>query len=154
LEPLTVHEIRALAHDLRLVQFHAGDRIIEQGQPGSSLFVVALGTLEVLARQKGGHDLLINRLWRGSVFGEFALLMGAKRTATVRALTDGYLYEIAKEQLQPVLAARPQLITDLSELMANRQVETALKSQRQGATEQRAESFSRRIRSFVLGAAR
>jgi CRP-like cAMP-binding protein len=151
-EPLTADEIRALAQNLRLVQCHAGDRIIEQGQPGSSLFVVASGTLEVLARQQGGHDLLINRLWTGSVFGEFALLMGAERTATVRALTDGCLYEIAKDQIQPILAARPQLITDLSVLMANRQAETAEKTQQQTATEQRAENFSRRIRTFVLGA--
>lgn len=139
LKPLMDRELTRLAERAKRVTFGPHDRVVVEGQPGSSLFVVASGTVEVLVRS-GGQDLAVGTLDSGAVFGEAALLTGVSRTATVRALGHVVLYEIDKEALEPILAQRPQLVVDLSLLMASRQG--------QAKTPDAASSFTRLIKSF------
>ena len=87
----------------------------------------------------------------GMVFGEFALLTGEERTATVRAVCEVLLYEISKEALQPIIEARPQLIVELSLLMAERLSERRNAIERHMQEEERVKSLASRIRRFVLG---
>jgi CRP-like cAMP-binding protein len=150
-KPLTDDEIWELARMAHLIRCRPFDRVVVQGQPGASLFVVASGTLEVLVRQKDGPDLSINSLEPGSVFGETALLMGGERTATVRTVGEAVVYEISKAHLEPIIKARPQLIVELSVLMANRQADTMEKYQQRDSRQEQVKSFSQRIRSFLLG---
>jgi len=150
-KPLLDDEIRELAHMARLMRCRPFDRVITQGQPGASLFVVASGTLEVLIQQPDGRALSLNKLEPGSVFGETALLMGGERTATVRAVGEAVLYEIGKAGLQPIIEARPELIIELSVLMANRQADTAEQYQQYAATHEQVKSITQRMRSFLLG---
>jgi hypothetical protein len=120
LRPLMDRELARLARAAQRATFGPHDRIVVEGQPGSSLFVVASGTAEVLVR-RDGRDVPVGTLESGAVFGEAALLTGVPRTATVRSVDDVVLYEIDKGALEPILAQRPQLIVDLSLLMASRQ---------------------------------
>lgn len=150
LKPLTDREVHKLATKARRVVFGPLDRIVIQGEKGSSLFLVESGCVEVMVRQEDGHDLTVATLEEGAVFGEFALLTGADRTATVRAVDEVALYEISKEALQPIIEARPQLVVELSMLMASRQVEK--RDRISQANEERTRSLASRVRRFLLGA--
>lgn len=138
-KPLMDRELARLAQRAKRVTFGPHDRVVVAGQPGSSLFIVASGTVEVLVRN-GGQDVAVGTLESGAVFGEAALLTGVTRTATVRSLDHVVLYEIDKAALEPILAQRPQLVVDLSLLMASRQG--------QAKTPDTAPSFASRIKSF------
>jgi hypothetical protein len=140
-KPLMEREIAQLARRAKPGYFGPFDRVVVEGQPGSSLFVLASGTIEVLVRQSG-RDVPVGTLGSGAVFGETALLTGTERSATVRALDEVVVYEIDRTALEPVLAARPQLVTDLSLLMASRQVRDSAPSP---------EGFAARIRAFFFG---
>jgi CRP-like cAMP-binding protein len=151
LKPLTDREVHKLATKSRRVVFGPLDRIVIQGEKGSSLFLVESGSVEVMVRKEDGRDWTVATLEPGAVFGEFALLTGAERTATVRAVEEVTLYEISKEALQPIIEARPQLVVELSMLMASRQVER--RDRMAQANEERTRGIASRIRRFILGGA-
>ena len=148
-KPLMDRELRKLAQRARRVVYGPLDRVVVQGQHDASMFVVASGAVEVLVRQPDGRDMPITTLEAGAVFGEIALLTGEERSATVRAVDEVVLYEIAKEALQPIIEARPQLVVELALLMATRRAyerETTERTQ----DDERTQSLAGRIRRFFL----
>ena len=64
-----------------------GERIIEEGAPGDSLFIVLAGELEVTKRD-GDRDIVLATRTAGEFIGEMSLLEQAPRTASVRAVRD------------------------------------------------------------------
>jgi CRP-like cAMP-binding protein len=70
----------------------------------------------------------------GDCFGEMSLLTGERRRATVFAQTDCEVVEIGKAILARSLKENPALLSQLSELLARRQVETEgiLAAEKQG----------------------
>jgi small-conductance mechanosensitive channel/CRP-like cAMP-binding protein len=113
-----------LEQKMRERLFRRGATIVRQGEPGSSLFVLAEGALDVVL-DRDGEEAPLGRLVPGDVFGELALLTGQPRSATVRAATDAVVYEVAKEHLDPVLRHRPELAEGLAVAVANRQARNA-----------------------------
>jgi CRP-like cAMP-binding protein len=148
-EVLSTREIEELAASVRPIELGPVERIIVQGRKGSSLFVVAEGSLEVLVRQKDGADVPVATLEKGAVFGEMSLLTGAPRSATVRSVDPAVVYEIGHHQLAPVLEKRPGAIDELAALMAPRLRATAAASQRH-ALERRGATLAKKIRAFML----
>jgi CRP-like cAMP-binding protein len=63
-------------------------------------------------------------LREGDCFGEMSLLTGEKRTATVRAEHDCAVLEISKPVMADLLRDSPDCLTSLSELLAQRKLET------------------------------
>ena len=49
----------------------------------------------------------MGRVRAGDFFGEVSLLTGEPRSATVTAVTDCVVYEIRKQDFEPLLKARP-----------------------------------------------
>lgn len=87
---LSLEHLVLLSHSLEERTYAAGDVIIWQGERGDHLFIIESGEVEVVARDSETGTLrVLNRLHTGDYFGEIALLEeGARRTATVRAVTD------------------------------------------------------------------
>jgi predicted acylesterase/phospholipase RssA len=93
----------------------AGDVLVREGDPGDSLYVVASGRLEVSVE---GEPVRI--LSRGDVVGELALLTTRPRTATVRAVRDSELAVIGRDAFQELLAAHPEVLAEVVELLIER----------------------------------
>jgi small-conductance mechanosensitive channel/CRP-like cAMP-binding protein len=104
--------------------FRRGATIVQQGEPGTSLFILAEGALDVMLEQDGTETPL-NRLVPGDVFGEMSLLAGQPRSATIRAATDVVAFEIAKEHLDGILQRRPELAEGLAAIIAARHARNA-----------------------------
>jgi hypothetical protein len=149
-EPLSDEELKQLAATVRPIELGPMERIILQGKAGSSLFVLADGSLEVLVRQQDGYDLAVATLDHGAVFGEMSLLTGEPRSATVRSIDAALVYEIGQQQFAPILRSRPAVIDALAALMERRMrataaANTAYEDARGGR------SLGGAIRSFFLG---
>lgn len=154
LSPLLDEECRQLATTARLVHFGPHDRVVLQGQEGSSLFVVHQGTLDVVFRQPDGTDVRIAELHPGDVFGELALLTGKPRTATVQSVEEVTLVEISRDDLLPILDKRRALVDELSMLLASRQAQLQSATDRaQKGTDDEQGLFARLITGFFFGAA-
>lgn len=77
----------------------AGSIIFEEGDAGDTLFVIGSGSVEVL---RGGERLKV--LHEADYFGELAVLTGAARNATIRALSDCLLLRLERSDFHQVLA--------------------------------------------------
>jgi small-conductance mechanosensitive channel/CRP-like cAMP-binding protein len=107
----------------RLNHFGRGERMIEEGNDGDSMFVLLRGAAEVSVA-KNGSKIPVATLRSGDCFGEMSLLTGEKRSATVRAEKDCYVIEITKSVMSDILHDTPECLTQLSEILAQRKIET------------------------------
>jgi len=73
----------------KILNFHKGDILIAQGSDGEAAYLIQDGWLEIDRKQRGKRRFT-TKLGPGEIAGELALTgVNKKRTATVRALTDG-----------------------------------------------------------------
>lgn len=105
--------------------YAAGEPVIRQGDPGDSLFVIMDGRVEVMILQEGTPSVRLATLEAGDYFGEMSLMTGAPRSATVAALVETRLLEVAKTSFGRILADQPDLVETLAERLQVRQKELA-----------------------------
>ena len=94
--------------------------MVEPGTVLQSLFIVGTGVLSVTWRDSGDETELL-RFGPGDTFGEISLLTGASCGASVTALSHSTVYELAKNDIAPILDARPQVAHELSRALAQQQ---------------------------------
>ncbi|MFP2908051.1 cyclic nucleotide-binding domain-containing protein [Pyxidicoccus sp. 3LFB2] len=74
----------------------AGQVVVKEGDPGTSMFVVLEGRVAVAREAEGREPIIMEQLGAGEFFGELALLTGAPRTASVVALEDAVVLELSQ----------------------------------------------------------
>ena len=121
--PLRPDDLAELARLARRRTYASSEVVIQDGDEGASMFVVAAGQVGLLLPQPDGCVRAVT-LSRGAIIGEMSLLTGRPRCATVQALTPSVIYEIHKDALDPILAARPALASDLTTLLTHRRAGT------------------------------
>lgn len=122
LQLLAPGQMDALLAKARLLRFGRGERIIEQGEEGNSMFILVQGEAEVVVSANSVENVVAT-LHEGEYCGEMSLLTGERRTATVRAVSDCELWEIRKEVLAPILVQNQPLVEQLGEILAKRRLE-------------------------------
>jgi CRP-like cAMP-binding protein len=93
----------------------AGQVLAERGQPGSGLFIIEDGTVEV--DMPGGVAV---ELGPGEFFGEVALLTDSPRNARVRARTDVRCLAISRHVFTLLLDAQPTIAATMLPIVARR----------------------------------
>jgi small-conductance mechanosensitive channel/CRP-like cAMP-binding protein len=122
-ECLSEEQLNQLVQEARLKLFGRGEPVIEEGAAGDSMFVMLRGAANVFV-SKNGSKIQVATLGAGDCFGEMSLLTGEPRSATVRADGDCYVMEIGKPVMAEVLRDAPSCLEKLSELLAQRKLET------------------------------
>jgi CRP-like cAMP-binding protein len=108
-------ELLALIAGLRLSSCEPGEIIITEGEPGSSVLILASGAVRVFVRDPHGHDVEINRLAEGEFFGEMSALSGRPRSATVTAAARCELLELDRRALDSLAVSHPRVRAVLEE---------------------------------------
>jgi small-conductance mechanosensitive channel/CRP-like cAMP-binding protein len=120
---LELDQLNTLVDNGTLNRFGRGERIIEEGAKGDSMFILLRGTAQVSV-SKNGTTIRVGVLRTGDCFGEMSLLTGEQRTATVRAEGDCEVLEISKAPMSEIFHETPECLNQLSELLAKRRLET------------------------------
>ena len=82
----TDHELNKLVGREKLFKdSKKGECIFKEGDPGSSLFVLLFGEIDLVKKSEGGTETIILKLKSGALFGEVAMLTGNKRNVAARA---------------------------------------------------------------------
>ena len=102
---LSADALQRLAAGITEAKAVPGQAIVREGDAGDRMFFVASGSVQVLGRSFDGSEIVLARLESGAYFGEQALLSGsgARRSATVRALTHCALLVLTRDGLLSVL---------------------------------------------------
>src|SRR6059058_1578586 len=152
---LSDDQIDSLVKQSDLNHFGRGERVIEEGAEGDSMFILLRGAAEVSVA-KNGSTIPVATLRSGDCFGEMSLLTGEKRSATVKAEGDCYVMEISKDVMGEVIRESPDCLKQLSEMLAKRKMETEgiLKDLGTSSADQAAKqreytaTFLRRLKTF------
>jgi CRP-like cAMP-binding protein len=117
---LTADERTAIAAKLKQASYDQGETLVETGTVLHSLFIVGTGVLS-LTREESVGEIEVLRLGPGDHFGEIGMLTGASSTAKISALIPATVYELAHDDLSPILQARPEVGQALCRALAQRQ---------------------------------
>jgi small-conductance mechanosensitive channel/CRP-like cAMP-binding protein len=117
---LTADERKTIAAKLEPKTYDQGETLVEQGKTLNSLFIVGGGVLS-FTREESLGEIELMRIGPGDHFGEIGMLTGAASTAKITALISATVYELAKDDLSPVLKARPEVSEGLCRALAQRQ---------------------------------
>ncbi len=110
---MTGYQIRKTILISELREHADGDRLIEQGTVGSSMYLVVSGQLDVIRRDSGG-ERLIATLGPGDVFGEIGFVHATHRTADVRARGPVSVLRFDHERLEKDLVFFPHIMAKLN----------------------------------------
>jgi small-conductance mechanosensitive channel/CRP-like cAMP-binding protein len=107
--------------------FASGERIVHQGDPGDSMFLIESGEVGIVLAVDNSERQVAS-LRAGDIFGELSLMTGEARAATCVALADVNVHEISHALFDGLLRAKPALAETFSAILSNRQ--QALEEQR------------------------
>ncbi|MGA9754723.1 MAG: cyclic nucleotide-binding domain-containing protein [Desulfobaccales bacterium] len=110
-------ELQQVLNRTALREFSAGAVIIQEGEPGDSLFIMAAGEVEitkqltlVLDEDTPKERVMIRlKAENGVYFGEMALLESETRSATVTASTDCSLLELHQKDFLNLIEQNPAM---------------------------------------------
>lgn len=144
---LEAASITAISEQAPVMVFGPGEAVVNQGDGGSSLFMVLKGSLEVSV-----DGLVVGSIHEDSFFGEMSLLTGEPRSATVSALSEVWLAEVTKELMEPILVSNQSVLETLSSILAEREARTihsqTIENDATSAGSLRKEDYLKRLKSF------
>ncbi|KAJ7973814.1 Protein phosphatase 2C and cyclic nucleotide-binding/kinase domain-containing protein [Quillaja saponaria] len=122
---LTDSQSHVLLDCMQRIEVLPGDVVVKQGGEGDCFYVVGSGEFEVLATQEEQHGEVLRVLQRYtadklSSFGELALMHNKPLQASVRAVTNGTLWALKREDFRGILMSK---FTNLSSLKLLRTVD-------------------------------
>jgi CRP-like cAMP-binding protein/Fe-S-cluster-containing hydrogenase component 2/thioredoxin reductase len=117
LNDLSPLQMREFMLDSEVIAYRVGETIFEKNDPGSSLFGIALGSVEVAIAEGKGV-----RIGQGSIFGEVGLISGRKRGATIRAAEDAILVEVSRTAALKLMASVPAAKRAVTRISTERQL--------------------------------
>jgi CRP/FNR family cyclic AMP-dependent transcriptional regulator len=130
-ENLADDDRQALAQSLVERKFGAGDIIMNLGDRGTSMFIVAEGHINIYLPGEASRRISLKDITTGEHLGELALFDDKPRSASAVATTDAVLLELDRETLSTYLAQRPQgAMTLLRTLAARLRATNEMLSQR------------------------
>lgn len=150
-EPFGSAEKAQICRTLKRRHLEEDETVVEQGEAGDSLFIVAEGALRVEIALDDGNKIEVARLGVGDFFGEMALLTGEPRAATISAITRCVVLEIDRENVLPVIKAYPDIAEDLSQILTRRTIDNLRKRKAHEAAAVDRESLASKLLSRISG---
>jgi small-conductance mechanosensitive channel/CRP-like cAMP-binding protein len=140
---LTAEQCEVLVQASPVVKFANHEHLITQGAPGSSMYVLVRGAVDVRITREG-QTRSVAKLGAGDCIGEMSLLTGDTRTATVVAEGEVEAVEVGMAVFGAFVRSNPAVVEQLSELLTQRQLANA-KHAAEGGT-----ATPEQVRSGVL----
>ena len=85
LHPLSEEQKQSVATHFQSRMYQSGDAIIEEGQPGESVFLLLRGSCQVFHRDEARSKVRYPNLREGDSFGEISVVLKQPASATVEA---------------------------------------------------------------------
>jgi cAMP-dependent protein kinase regulator len=126
LSELASDELAAVLERLAVRRCPKDGFVFEEGDVGSSMFIISEGIAEVSVKDRDGTRLVLAHLRGGEFFGEFSLLTGCDRQASVAAKGDLELLEITMRDFDTIANRHPRIWSILEDYLRKRMVDLVL----------------------------
>ena len=103
---VTSKDLQAVEAIVERKGYVAGDLVYSEGEVADALFLVEMGTVDIVPK---GKEMVFTTIGSGQGFGELAFFEGGKRPASAYTRERTYLLRIPYEKLSKVLAEGPEL---------------------------------------------
>lgn len=121
LSTLSRVELSRLIPHFTILEFSKEETILQQGEQGDCLYLVAKGSVKVVRHAEDGSSTDVELLKQGECFGELALLTGENRTADVIALDDNtVVLRLSRERFNALLSQHNALAMKIAGILAKR----------------------------------
>ncbi|MEJ2360892.1 MAG: cyclic nucleotide-binding domain-containing protein [Gammaproteobacteria bacterium] len=100
--------MQQLVESASLIGIPPGSILIEEGEVGDAFYVIVYGNLRV-SHDVSGRHLNLALLQPGDFFGEWSILTGAPRAATVSALMQSELVAINRDAFLRIMELHPEI---------------------------------------------
>ena len=110
---LTAAELDDLLAHAKLTRYPARAPLFSRGDPGGQMIAVVSGRVRISLTGPDGHELILNIIEAGQLFGEIAMLDGHDRTADATVLEASELLTIDRRDFLPFLARQPEVAVRL-----------------------------------------
>ena len=108
------HILVSLAEKIKIVSFDAQEKVVAEGdQADRSMYIVVEGVLEVYT-QVQEKEIHICYIFAENFIGEYSLLTGEARSASVRASKETICYQLSYESMLSILEEYPRLVDQLT----------------------------------------
>ena len=120
LAPLTPSDRAQVLGAAMPKSFRRGEMVMQEGEPGESLYLVRSGRLAVRVSTPDGATATLAVISAGGYFGELALLGDHIRTATVVALEPTETLRLTRSAFDALRLSHPAVERVLTEALAQR----------------------------------
>jgi CRP/FNR family cyclic AMP-dependent transcriptional regulator len=96
-------------------EFAPGETIFVEGDEGRVMYVVLEGTVRLSVTGR-----TLEKVGRGGVFGEMAIIDAAPRSATATALTASVLVPVTAQRFKALVKESPDFAIEIMRIMAAR----------------------------------
>ncbi|KQV60891.1 patatin [Pelomonas sp. Root1217] len=109
-----------LREQLTWVEVAGGQTLMQQGEPGDSMYLSVSGRLRAYVSSDGEAPRVVRELGRGQVIGEMSLYTAAPRSATVVAIRDSVLVRLDKAPFLRLIEQQPRVGIALTRQIVHR----------------------------------
>ena len=113
------NNLAQLIENSSLISIPGGGEIVQEGEPGDAIYIIIYGTARV-TRQAGEESLNLALLRAGDYCGEWSVLTGEPRAATVSAVTPVDAIRVDCQPFTDFLGEHPEIRTELDKVANDR----------------------------------
>lgn len=127
---LSPETLLAISAKLQMVHFEHGDVVFVENSLGDSMYLIESGQVKVTISTGTGQERVINYLGPGNFFGEMALLLNQRRTATVTVTIDADFWVLRKVDMDDLLIDHPEIALQITKELSRRLSDVVTESTR------------------------
>lgn len=113
-------DVEQLTKIVSVKKYGADAAVFFQGDPSDSLYMLLAGSVKVTQASEGGREKILDILGPGEIFGEFAMLDGHPRSATVTTCEPTELASISHQDFRNFVAGRPEVLWKVLQALCER----------------------------------
>ena len=106
-------ELGVVAKVVRKKEFHIGETVFKDSEPGESLYIIRKGEVKACKDVPGGEPTTLTIMKEGDIFGEMSFLDGRPRSATIVAISDLELFTIERGDFEGLVEKHPWVVYKL-----------------------------------------
>ena len=125
LSSLDNKQLKLLAFTCEVFDYADQNYLFHYGETSDCVYVILDGEVEILGSGNDGHEVLLATSKANTLIGEMAVLSGAGRTASVRALGAVTALAIPNNRFLELISGNPQVALQVMQMLSTKLADTS-----------------------------